>query len=211
MVMPKLVDHDQRRAELVRVVWQVIGRHGIEGATVRRVAEEAGVSIGGLRHYFDSQQGLLRFAASEVASAVGPRVAAHLDGDLPGVDRARLILEELLPLDADRRVEVDVWLACLARARVDAALAELRRTAWAGERHICRLAVAYCRGVEPPAAIGDELDGRLEQQVHRLHVIVDGLTLQAAMFPDEVSVDELREILRAELARTATDPTGHAG
>jgi AcrR family transcriptional regulator len=201
--MPKLVDHDQRRAELARAVWQVIGRYGIEGATVRRVAEEAGVSIGGLRHYFDSQQGLLRFAAAEVANAVGPRVSAHLVGDLPGVERARLILEELLPLDADRRVEVDVWLACLARARVDDTLAELRRTAWAGERHICRLAVAYCRGVEPPTAIGAELDARLEPHARRLHVFVDGITLQAAMFPDEVSVDELREVLRAELARLA--------
>jgi hypothetical protein len=90
------------------------------------------------------------------------------------------------------------------------ALAELRRAAWAGERHICRLAVAYCRGVEPPGAIGDELDG-LEQHARRLHVLVDGLTLQAAMFPDEVSVDELREVLRAELARAATDPTGDVG
>ncbi|GAA1289706.1 TetR/AcrR family transcriptional regulator [Saccharothrix xinjiangensis] len=204
--MPKLVDHDRRRAELARVVWRVIGRHGIEGATVRRVAEEAGVSIGGLRHYFDSHQGLLRFAAAEVASAVGPRVAAHLDGDLPGPERARLVLEELLPLDADRRVEVDVWLACLARARVDGAMDELRHAAWAGERHLCRLAVALCRGGAPPTAIGDELDERLERHARRLHVVVDGLTLQTAMFPDRFPVDELREVLRAELDRTATDP-----
>ncbi|MFD7660172.1 TetR/AcrR family transcriptional regulator [Actinosynnema sp. NPDC059797] len=204
--MPKLVDHDRRRAELARAVWRVIGRHGIEGATVRRVAEEAGVSIGGLRHYFDSQQGLLLFAAEEVAGAVGPRVAAHLGGDLPGPERARLVLEELLPLDADRRVEVDVWLACLARARVDGAMDELRRAAWAGERHLCRLAVALCRGVAPPEVIGDELDERLERHARRLHVVVDGLTLQAAMFPDRFPVDELREVLCAELARTAADP-----
>ncbi|MGM1059348.1 TetR/AcrR family transcriptional regulator [Saccharothrix sp. Mg75] len=205
--MPKLVDHDQRRAELARVVWAVIGRHGIEGATVRRVAEEAGVSVGGLRHYFDNQQGLLLFAAREVASSAGARLAEHLRADAPDVERARLLLEELLPLDADRRVEVDVWLACLTRARVDDSLDELRRAAWAGERHVCRLAVAWCRGATPPAAVGEPLaDTALEQRAARLHVFLDGLTLQAATFPRELPPAEVGDLLRAELATIASGP-----
>lgn len=207
MDVPKLVDHDRRRAELARAVWAVIDREGIEGATVRRVADEAGVSVGGLRHYFDSQPALLLFAAQEVASAVGARVAAHLEGDLPGPERARRLLEELLPLDAERRVEVDVWLACLVRARVDPALAELRRAGWLGERHICRLAVAHCRGVAPPPAIGDELgDPLLERRAIRLHVFIDGLTLQAAAYRDRLPPHSVRALLKAELDAIA-DPT----
>ncbi|NYI06828.1 TetR/AcrR family transcriptional regulator [Allostreptomyces psammosilenae] len=199
--MPKLVDHDQRREELVRAVWEVISRDGIEGATVRKVAEEAGVSVGGLRHYFDSQRGLLLFAAQAIARNVGARVLAHVRRDgLAGPERARLMLEEFLPLDAWRRVELDVWLACLVRSRVDPSMAELRETSWVGERHVCRLAVAYCRDARPPEDIRAPLgDARLERWAARLHVYVDGLTLQAGMFPEQLPAEEVRRGLRREL------------
>ncbi len=210
--MPKLVDHDQRRAELVRAVWEVISRDGIEGATVRKVAEEAGISTGGLRHYFDNQRGLLHFAAQAVASSVSARITEHLRGNLPGADRAQLLLEEFLPLDAGRRVEVDVWMACLARSRANDSMDELRKTSWVGERHICRLAVAYRCGIQPPEDIGDELgDPHLEQRAMRLHVFMDGLTLQAAMYLPELPVEEVRETLRNELDRIVdTTPANSA-
>src|SRR4051812_28879051 len=108
--MPKIVDHERRREELTRIVWGIISRDGIEGATVRKVAQAADVSVGGLRHYFDNQRGLLSFAAHAVARSVAKRITGHLDANLPGMQRAQLILEELLPLDDNRRVEVDVWL-----------------------------------------------------------------------------------------------------
>ena len=189
--MPKVVDHDKRRAELGRAVWEVISRDGIESATVRKVAEEAGVSMGGLRHYFDSQQGLLEFAAQAVASSVGARLARHLGAHRCDMDGAQLMLEEFLPLDADRRVEVDVWLACLIQARTDDGLAELRRASWAGERHCCRVAAAYCTGARPPGTIGDELADDC--------LFMDGLTLQAVAYRHELSAEWLRGALRAEL------------
>ena len=198
--MPKVVDHDQRRAELARAVWAVIGRHGIEGATVRRVADEAGFSMGGLRYYFDSQQGLLRFAALALARNVSDRVSAHLGDDLGAADRAQLLLEAMLPLDDERRVEADVWLACLARSRVDDTLRELRTAGWAGTRHICRLAVGLRRGVAAPVTVGDELaDAEDEEWAGHLHVFVDGLTLQAVTYPDRLSPAGLRAAVHRQL------------
>ncbi|WP_068924642.1 TetR/AcrR family transcriptional regulator [Planobispora rosea] len=198
--MPKVVDHEQRRQELVRAVWEVISREGIEGATVRKVAEAAGVSVGGLRHYFDNQRGLLAFAAHAIGGSVAARIAGHLHTDLPGVERAQLMLEEFLPLDDDRRVEVEVWLACLVRSHVDDSLAELRTTGWAGERHICRLAVASCHGLPLPEEIGREFaDTGLERQAERLHVFMDGLTLQTATYPHNFTPQSIRTIVREEL------------
>ncbi|MEU4835604.1 TetR/AcrR family transcriptional regulator [Streptosporangium sp. NPDC023615] len=198
--MPKIVDHARRRDELVRAVWEVISREGIEGATVRKVAETAGVSVGGLRHYFDNQRGLLAFAAHAIGRSVASRVAGHLRADLPGPERARLMLEELLPLDENRRVEVDVWLACLVRSRVDESLAELRDTGWAGERHICRLAVASCHDLPLPG-LGQELaDAASERQAMRLHVFMDGLTLQTVTYPHAFTPPGIRAIVRDELS-----------
>ncbi|WP_406674919.1 TetR/AcrR family transcriptional regulator [Nonomuraea sp. N2-4H] len=197
--MPKIVDHAQRRDELVRAVWEVISREGIEGATVRKVAEAAGVSVGGLRHYFDSQRGLLAFAAQAVGRSVAARIAGHLHADLPGPERARLMLEELLPLDGNRRVEVDVWLACLVRSRIDESLADLHRNAWAAERHICRLAIASCQDLPAPE-IGQEFtDTGLERRAARLHVFIDGLTLQTATYPRNFTPEDIRAAVRDEL------------
>ncbi|GGT33809.1 TetR/AcrR family transcriptional regulator [Nonomuraea spiralis] len=200
--MPKVVDHEQRREELVRVVWEIISREGIEGATVRRVAEAAGISVGGLRHYFDNQRGLLSFAAEAVARSVTKRIIGHLDAELSGMRRAQLILEEMLPLDDDRRVEVDVWLACLVRSRMDESMAEQRRAGWAGERHICRLAVAFRHGLPLPTRIGQEFgDAGLEGQAMRLHVFMDGLTLQTAAYPHNFTPQAVRRMVHEELCR----------
>ncbi|WP_336205415.1 hypothetical protein [Nonomuraea sp. LPB2021202275-12-8] len=55
------------------------------GAAARRRQSRPsrmGAAFGGLRHYFDSQDGLLLFAAEAVASGVGARVVEHLRADL---------------------------------------------------------------------------------------------------------------------------------
>ncbi|MBA4102389.1 MAG: TetR/AcrR family transcriptional regulator, partial [Arthrobacter sp.] len=36
--MPKIVDHDERRLELVDATWRIIARQGLEGATMREIA-----------------------------------------------------------------------------------------------------------------------------------------------------------------------------
>lgn len=51
----KVVDAGVGRRELAEAVWRVILRDGVEGASVREVAAEAGLSSGSLKHYFGSQ------------------------------------------------------------------------------------------------------------------------------------------------------------
>jgi AcrR family transcriptional regulator len=118
--MPKLVDPDQRRSELAQAVWTVIRRDGLQRASVRNVAREAGLSMGSLRHYFASQSELLCFAMQLVGDRARARVAA-LE---PGADprrRAEQLLAELVPLDDERRAESEVWLAFTGHALVDPA------------------------------------------------------------------------------------------
>jgi DNA-binding transcriptional regulator YbjK len=81
--MPKLVDPDQRRSELAQAVWTVIRRDGLQRASVRNVAREAGLSMGSLRHYFASQSELLCFAMQLVGDRARARVAALEPGADP--------------------------------------------------------------------------------------------------------------------------------
>ena len=48
--MPKIVDHDARRAAIAEALWRVAERDGVEGVTMRAVAREAGWSTGVVTH-----------------------------------------------------------------------------------------------------------------------------------------------------------------
>ena len=72
--MPKIVDHEERRAELCAAVWRLASREGLEAVTVRGVAEEAGWSTGAVVHYFADKEDLLLSAFQTVADRVSRRL-----------------------------------------------------------------------------------------------------------------------------------------
>lgn len=196
VVMPKIVDHNARRAELAAAVWRVVERGGMSSASVRAVAAEAGVSPGSLRHYFSDQAELLVFAAEMMTARVVERLNAHLVDEGAGRHVGQRVLEELLPLDAERRIEATVWLECLSRARFDARLSELTTAGWAGERQVCRIAWASIRGLDRPQHPDESFtDQGDEQAAERLHTFIDGLTLQAVTFPEHLPPDRARRLL----------------
>src|SRR5699024_4783191 len=125
-LVPKIVDHEARRAEIALAVRRLVAREGLAGATVRAVAEESGWSMGAVRYYFASQDQLLVFAVESMMEQVTERVLRIRERMPAGPDRAAALIEQLLPQDRERRAEGTVWLAALARARHASAMDELR-------------------------------------------------------------------------------------
>lgn len=56
--MPKIVDHDQYRKELLTKCFDLFANKGYASVTMRQIAQEIGVSTGTLYHYFPSKQAL---------------------------------------------------------------------------------------------------------------------------------------------------------
>ncbi|PSR17900.1 TetR/AcrR family transcriptional regulator [filamentous cyanobacterium CCP3] len=56
--MPKIVDHDQYRKELLDQCVDLFAEKGYVALTMRQIAQELGVSTGTLYHYFPSKEGL---------------------------------------------------------------------------------------------------------------------------------------------------------
>lgn len=197
--MPKIVDHDARKAALVAAVWRVIARSGMNTATVRSVASEAGVSPSSLRHYFSDQGELLMFAAHAMTARIVERLEGHpVDGD--GLTRAQRVLEEMLPLDDDRTVEVTVWLEALSRARFDDRLSTLKTAGWFGERYLCRVAWAHLKGIDLPQSPDATFDAEDdERSAAQLHTFIDGLTLQALTFRDQLPPSAVVDLVREYL------------
>jgi AcrR family transcriptional regulator len=189
--MPKLVDRDARREELASALWRLVLRDGIEAASLRRVAAEAGWSTGSLRHYFPTQSELLSFAMELVVARVTERVGAIRPAADPR-ETAERVLHEVLPLDAERHAEMQVWLAFTARSLVEPELRALRDEAHSGLRGLCLTAV--------------ELLGGGECDAERVHALIDGLALHAVLDPAVTTSARQRELLAAELDAIAQPP-----
>ena len=192
------MDHETRRREIAAALWRVARRHGVEGATVRAVAAEAGCSPSALRHYFVTQDELLAFTMRLVAESARARIVA-----LPATGdprrRAERALSELLPLDDERRTETHVWIAFNARALTDPSIRAIRDSTYDAIRELCRDLVA-----DLIPATG----ARLDLLARELNVLLDGLALHAALRPDLWPPRQLRAVLRHHLDALSSSGEG---
>ncbi|TQJ59379.1 TetR family transcriptional regulator [Arthrobacter sp. SLBN-83] len=136
--MPKIVNHDERRLELVDATWRIIARQGLESATMREIATEAGFANGALKPYFPTKDTLLEFAFSHVFNRTNQRIAQVTAGKA-GLDALRAFCLEVLPLDEERvneaRIVVPFWQraindrqkAAIHQQSMDEWLAAIRR------------------------------------------------------------------------------------
>jgi AcrR family transcriptional regulator len=191
--VPKLVDSQQRRAELAEAVWTVIRRDGLQRASVRNVARQAGLSTGSLRHYFATQSELLCFAMR----LVGDRAAARIAALEPAADArlaAERLLHELVPLDDERRAEAEVWVAFTGHALVDPQQRAIYERIHDQLNGACTTAI---RLLVDAGLAAEGLDVALE--AGRLHALLDGLALHAVMRPTKVSPSQVKAVIARHL------------
>lgn len=125
--MPKRVDHEQRRREIVDAVWRIAAASGLEGVTLGQVAREAGISKGLVQHYFRGRDEMLLHATSRLHERVGHRIAQGLAepaGSRTPRTAVRAFMVALLPTDDDSRRDALVANAFLIRALKDPAIAD---------------------------------------------------------------------------------------
>jgi TetR/AcrR family transcriptional repressor of bet genes len=197
--VPKIVDHDQRRAEIVTATWKTLAAEGIDGTTMRRIAEAAGCSTGRLTHYFPSREAILIEALRAVHLAAAQRMTA-VAAEHRGLDALSAVVHEALPLDGTRRREWKVWLAFWGQA---AATRSLRR------EHERRYAEwrALIAGLLASAVDAGELRALdVDLEAGRLIALIDGLGIQCTLErgPDRLATS--LGIVEAHLASLSKSP-----
>ncbi|MCF6471945.1 TetR/AcrR family transcriptional regulator [Nonomuraea sp. MG754425] len=128
--MPKQVDHRGRREAIARALWRVVEQRGATHLTMRVVAQEAGMSLGQLQHYFASRTAMLSFAMDFASEQTARRVGQGLErfGVRPHPrDVLRVTLVEMLPLHADARATSRMSAAYVLEALHDEAVHEQAR------------------------------------------------------------------------------------
>lgn len=196
--MPKVVDHEERRAELAAAVWRVASRDGLDAVTLRAVSAEAGWSTGALNHYFADKEALLVFAFQITAERVGRRLAVAAEVVCEPIELVRIMLTCGLPLDAERRAEVRVWFAFLGLALTRPALARAQRDAYRTWRAMVTRALAEA---QERGQVQSALDP--EREAAGLVALVDGLAVQASFEPRAIGRARQLELLDERLAQLA--------
>ena len=195
--MPKIVDWDARRDEILAATWRVIARDGISGATIRAIAREADCSRGILGHYFSDKEDILGAALLLSHRRVGARMAAATEG-LRGLTALRAVMLEALPLDGQRDLEAQIEISFWGRALGNQALRDLQHTEF--DRLCGRLHGLLAEA----ASLGELADGYdLDLATHQLVVLIDGLSAERVLFPGRVSAQRQVQMLDRLLAAFA--------
>lgn len=193
--MPKDVDHDARREELLEAVWRVIARDGIDRATIRVIAEETGWSSGVLAHYFADKEEILASALRLMYERISARWSTKLEG-LTGIEALHELVLDNLPLDDQRRLETRVFMNYWGRVIRDGD--QVPRSERRGPQLIDLLGELVRAGQEAGEIRVDEApDGIAE----RLLALIDGFSLHALLDPQRLTRDRQLALVAEEFDR----------
>jgi AcrR family transcriptional regulator len=195
--MPKIVDHEQRRREILEATWRVIAQQGIEAATIREIAREAGFSNGVLSHYFANKEDILISAHKLAFQRVFERAAAGSGGET-GLEAVRRAFYEALPLDEERRLEAVLDVSFWTQALVNDRLNAVRRDSILAGRE-------WWIGMLQSGRDRGEIASPLSNEVlcDEIQALIDGVSIEAVMYPGDMVPERQKAMADAFLARIA--------
>ncbi|MER5637255.1 TetR family transcriptional regulator C-terminal domain-containing protein [Kitasatospora sp. NPDC002227] len=130
--MAAQVDHEERRRQIAEALLRIADTQGLQSASMRAVAAEAGVSLRLVQYYFSTKEGLLMDALARLGGQLQARMASWISaaGD-PPTPRAMItaVLSCILPTDPESRRITRTYAAYYTLVLSDPALAEQHVTA----------------------------------------------------------------------------------
>ena len=164
------------RERIVEAGARAVAAQGIRGASMRVIASEAGVTTGYVTHYFADKSEVIRAVLDATNRAAGRRVLRAIRSDGTALERLRAAVETMLPVDARRRQEWQVWVAVWSEASKGDALSIAYRQSWAGLRSMFAELLAEA---EQEAELHVGID--IEHRADRLVTLLAGIGLLAGV------------------------------
>lgn len=118
-------DREGRRRQIIDAVLRITTRGGLQAATFRSIAKEAGVSVRLVQYYFGTKDQLLADTilgvGNDAVARIG-RAIGQLGPDPSPKDTITTILEQFLPLDDARREAMLMFIAVRTASLTDPSL-----------------------------------------------------------------------------------------
>jgi AcrR family transcriptional regulator len=200
--MPKKVDHEQRRAMIANAAARCIAEQGLQGATMRAIAQGSGVSKGIVEHYFADREAVIA-AALEQMNLRYLRREQRLTAGLTGLDALRARLHAVLPLSSECREE---WKIRLCFWSVAAIHPQHRRDQ---QKRLALTRERFHRDLEAALARGEiRAEANLAQVAGDLTAFMAGACCGALLDSRYYSARHLRELIERTLHTLTREPTG---
>lgn len=191
--MPKIVDHDEKRKQVAEAAWNIIRKEGVEKASIRRVAAEAGMSSGALRHYFSTQDEMLLFIMNYYLEE-GKKRSQNKEWSENPVQAVEEVLLELVPIDEEKKIETSVWWILALRSLTSDTIKDKKDEMTDGTYELANsmIEILALKGV-----LSDSMNAELEKS--RLTALIEGLSIHALLRPDVYSPEKVKEVIRYHL------------
>lgn len=182
---------NDRESALIDATLACIAREGISAATVRNIADYAGVTNGLIRFYFKSKDGILRASYQSFLEHLFEAAHGAIDGQaLTASERLeRYLLANLSPPIVTPE-SLLLWANFLPLAHRDEAMAEIRRHWYARTTRSFRELIHEALA-EHGLAPGDTELRRLSVAVNGL---IDGLWIEGALSAETLDIQEFQAI-----------------
>ena len=176
---------DARRDSLVEATLRSLASHGHDGASVRRIAAEAGVSVGLINHHYASIDELIAAAYEKVAMGIVKQLLETVEAAPPS-PRARLsafFRASCSPpmLDPDL---LGVWVVFWSMIKHSPVMRQTQRHTFAEYRTILE---------QHLAALGTEIglaEGDMRLSAIVLSALLDGIWLELCLNPTDFTPGE---------------------
>ncbi|MBC7737235.1 MAG: TetR family transcriptional regulator C-terminal domain-containing protein [Candidatus Saccharibacteria bacterium] len=178
---------DKRRQALIDAALALVSEGGAATATVRAIAERAGVTPGLIRHYFSGKDQLIATAYRHLMTDMIDGSTSVLDY-APADPLARLAAFVAASLRAPvvDRDAVTRWAFFLQETRRSAEMLDIHRQTYLGFRDNLQSLIA--------ALPQQRTEAELRQLAIACNAVIDGLWLEGGTLPDAFAKDELVHI-----------------
>nr|WP_167480765.1 transcriptional regulator BetI [Mesorhizobium waimense] len=184
---------DIRRRELRQAAFAVLEREGIAGATLEKVAAQAGASKGIVLHYFRNKQELFEHAMREANAVLCHAVIARLRRARTPMERLDAVIEGNFEEHLFLPPLCHAWLSLCAEVPRDDKLARIQKVIHARMRSNL---LSGLRGLASSVEADDIALG--------VTALIDGLWLRLGLQPGSVSreqaIRQVKEYVAGRLA-----------
>ena len=175
---------ENRRSALIAATQALVAEGGPGAATVRAIAERAGVTPGLIRHYFQTKDELTRSAYRALMDGMTNKGADAIEGvgARPEERLAAFIAATLSPPVMDAGAVV-LWAGYMHKVRSDPELLAVHEAAYVAYRDVLETLIA--------ALARDPKPGQLRSEAIACNALIDGLWVEGSLLPGAFLPDEI--------------------
>jgi TetR/AcrR family transcriptional regulator, transcriptional repressor of bet genes len=195
---------ETRRADLIAATQRLVAEGGPEAATVRAIAERAGVTAGLIRHYFQSKDELTRAAYRSLMDGMTAKGAEALEsvGASPEERLAAFVAASLSPPVLDGGAVV-LWAGYMHKVRSDAELLAVHESAYTAYRDALEGLIGALQRKTIP--------GQIRGEAIACNAVIDGLWIEGSLLPRVFAKGEIVTLgLKSVGAILAVDLLSHS-